>query len=156
ALLAVAACSSGNSGGSSKAADTTATAAAPPVAPPAAAPATAPAETSATATPDPGGQVITIQMKTTQNGASGVFDPATVTAKKGDVLHFVADGAAAHNVSWPAADNAGATGLPAAPTAYISTAGQAIDQKVTWGPGTYHFQCDIHAATGMKGTLTVQ
>jgi len=156
ALLALAACGGGdNSGGGSAPSDTAAAAPAPAAVPPAAAPQAAPPAAGEAVTPDAGGKVITITMKTTQNGASGEYDPATVTAKKGDVLHFVADGAAAHNVSWPAADNANAAGLPAA-TQYVSVAGQAVDQKVTWGPGTYHFQCDVHAAMGMKGTLTVQ
>jgi plastocyanin len=100
------------------------------------------------------GDTITIRMVTTQNGASGQFEPAQVTAKPGDVLHFVADGGAAHNVSWPAADNAGKAGLPA-PSPYVTAAGQAVDEVVSMAPGTYNFQCDPHAAMGMKGTLTV-
>ena len=81
--------------------------------------------------------------------------PRPPPARTGSLLLLVADGAAAPSVAWPPADNANAAGLPAA-TQYVSAAGQAIDQKVTWGPGTYHFQCDVHAAMGMKGTLTVQ
>ncbi|HLL47700.1 MAG TPA: plastocyanin/azurin family copper-binding protein, partial [Longimicrobiaceae bacterium] len=91
---------------------------------------------------------------TTQNGASGQFEPAQVTAKPGDVLHFVPDGGAAHNVSWPAADNPGKTGLPPA-SPYVTAPEQAVDQVVSMGPGTYNFQCDPHAPMGMKGTLTV-
>ena len=102
------------------------------------------------------GQVIEIQMKTTNNGASGVYEPAQITAKKGDILRFVNDGGAAHNANFagdPA--NAGKSGLPG-PTPYATAAGQSVDVPVTMEPGTYSFQCDPHAAMGMKGQLTVQ
>lgn len=119
---------------------------------PAAAPAqpAPPAPTAAAAT----GDTITVRMVTTQNGAAGQFEPAAVTAKPGDVLRFVSDGGAQHNVSWPADQNAGATGLPA-PSAYVMTPDQPVDVPVTFGAGTYTFQCDPHAPMGMKGTLTV-
>ncbi len=100
------------------------------------------------------GDTITIRMVTDQSGAAGHFDPAKVTAKPGDVLHFVSDGGAAHNVDFPAAENAGAAGLPA-PSTYAVAADQAVDVPVTFAPGTYRFQCDPHVATGMKGELTV-
>jgi len=114
-----------------------------PAAPPA-------APTAAGAT----GDTITIRMVTTQAGAAGQFEPAEVSARPGDVLHFVADGGAAHNVDFPAAENAGAAGLPA-PSTYLVAADQAVDVPVTFAPGTYTFQCDPHVATGMKGKLTV-
>lgn len=116
-------------------------AAATPAAPPAAAAAT--------------GDTITIRMVTTQQGAAGQFEPAQVSAKPGDVLHFVADGGAAHNVTFPAAENPGATGLPTTPGTYMVANGQALDIPVTFAPGTYTFVCDPHIATGMKGTVTV-
>ena len=109
-----------------------------------------------TAAPAGQGQVIEIQMKTTNNGASGEFVPAQVTAKKGDILRFVNDGGAAHNANFagdPA--NAGKSGLPG-PTPYATAAGQSVDVPVTMDAGTYSFQCDPHAAMGMKGQLTVQ
>ena len=118
--------------------------------PASATPAAAPAPTAAAAT----GDTVVVRMVTTQAGAAGQFDPVQVTAKPGDVLHFVADGGAAHNVSFSPTDNPGASGLPA-PSTYLVANGQTVDVPVTFAPGTYTFQCDPHIATGMKGTLTV-
>lgn len=109
---------------------------------------------SATAAEAATGDTITIRMVTTQGGAAGQFEPATVTAKSGDVLHFVSDGGAPHNVSWPQGENPAGSTLPA-PSAYVMGAGQAVDEAVSLSPGTYTFQCDPHVAMGMKGTLTV-
>ena len=124
------------------------------------APKDAASEPSGSAAPAPpaaaaaSGDTITIRMVTTQAGAAGQFEPAEVTAKPGDVLHFVSDGGAPHNLSFPPADNAGASGLPT-PSTYLTSDGQAVDVPVTFAPGTYTFQCDPHMATGMKGKLTV-
>ena len=124
--------------------DTT-TAAAAPAVPPAAAPATAPAT----------GNVVEVRMVTTQNGASGVFEPANITVRKGDTIRWINDGGAAHNASFPPAENAGAANLPG-PGPYLTTAGQTYDVQVNMDPGTYNYQCDPHALMGMKGTITVQ
>jgi plastocyanin len=120
-----------------------------------AAPAPAPATGTETAAPAGQGTVHEVKMVTTQGGASGVFEPANLTVKKGDVIRFTNDGGAAHNVSFPAAENAGAAGLPAA-TPYLTTAGQTAEVQVTMDAGTYTYQCDPHAPMGMKGTITVQ
>ena len=123
--------------------------------PAAEAPAT-PSGDQTAAAPAGQGQVIEIQMKTLNNGASGEFVPAQVTAKKGDILRFVNDGGAAHNANFAGApENAGKSGLPGA-TPYATAAGQSVDVPVTMDAGTYTFQCDPHAAMGMKGQLTVQ
>jgi len=119
-----------------------------------AAPAPAPASGGETA-PAAQGTVHEVKMVTTQNGASGVFEPANLTVKKGDTIRFTTDGLAAHNVSFPAAENAGAANLPPA-TPYTTTAGQTQEIVVGMDAGTYTFQCDPHATMGMKGTLTVQ
>jgi plastocyanin len=34
--------------------------------------------------------------------------------------------------------------------------GQTFDLPVNLEPGTYYFQCDAHAALGMKGHVTVK
>ena len=109
--------------------------------------------TSATTAPAQG-TVHNVRMTTTQGGASGAFEPATLTVKKGDVIHFVSEGNAAHNVSFPADQNAGKANLPA-PSQYL-TNGQSYDLQVTMDPGSYNYQCDPHAAMGMKGAITVQ
>lgn len=97
------------------------------------------------------GEVIEIRM-TMANG--GAFEPSEVTANRGDVLRFVnVDNV--HNVSFPAAKNGGASGLPAA-SPYLTTPGQSYELTVELDEGTYTFQCDPHAAMGMVGTLTVR
>jgi plastocyanin len=111
-------------------------------------PATAPA-----AAPAAAGKTIEIKMVTTNGGASGKFEPAEITAKVGDVLHFTTDGVTQHNVDFPAPDNPAGAQLPAV-SGYLS-AGGSHDVPVTMAPGTYHFQCDPHAPMGMKGVLTV-
>jgi plastocyanin len=119
-------------------------AAAPAAEAPAAAPAAAPATT---------GKTIEVKMITTNGGASGKFEPENVEAKVGDVIHFTTDGVTQHNVDFVAADNPSGAQLPAA-SPYLS-AGGTYDVPVTMAAGTYKFQCDPHAAMGMKGTLTV-
>lgn len=140
ALVLLAACGGGDAPEAAVEGD----AAAPVVVAPAAAPAAAPT-----------GDTITIRMVTTQSGAAGVFEPADVTAQPGDVLKFVSDGGAAHNVNFAAVDNPGATNLPSSPSAYAMADGQALDVPVTFPAGTYTFRCDPHMGTGMKGVLTV-
>ncbi|HEY0152282.1 MAG TPA: plastocyanin/azurin family copper-binding protein [Longimicrobium sp.] len=109
--------------------------------------------TSAT-TPQAQGTVHTVRMTTTQGGASGEFVPANITVKKGDVIRFVSEGNAAHNVSFPADQNAGKANLPA-PSQYL-TNGQSYELNVTLDPGAYKIQCDPHAAMGMVAAITVQ
>lgn len=105
-------------------------------------------------TPPAQGTVHTVRMTTTQGGASGTFEPANITVKKGDVIKFVSEGNAAHNVSFPADQNPGKANLPA-PGQYL-TAGQSYDLQINLDPGSYNYQCDPHAAMGMKGAITVQ
>jgi plastocyanin len=119
----------------------------------AAAPA-APAAEAPAAAPATAGAVHELKMVTTQGGASGVFEPANLTVKKGDIIRLTSDGVAPHNLSFASPENAGKTGLPGA-TSYLA-AGQTVDVPVTMDAGSYVFQCDPHAAMGMKGTLTVQ
>lgn len=145
ALLA--ACGGGDktsdNGGAAAGTDTTTAAAAP-----AAAPAPAPAAAQ--------GNVVEVHMVTSPDGASGHFEPANVTVKKGDTVRFITDGKTVHNVSFPAAENAGKNGLPAVGT-YLTTPNQNYDVPTAgMDAGTYNFQCDPHATMGMKGVLTVQ
>lgn len=143
-LAFVAACGGGdNQGGSEPATEGGA------AAPAAEAPATTPAA------PATSGTVHEVKMVTTQNGASGVFEPASITVKAGDTVRFSTDGLAPHNVSFPPAENAGKTDLPPAGQ-YLTQAGQTYDVVASMAPGTYTIQCDPHAAMGMKATLTVQ
>jgi len=141
ALLA--ACGGGDQKAASTDTDTTTAAAAPAAAPAPAAPAAAQ------------GNVVEVRMVTSADGASGHFEPANVTVKKGDTVRFITDGKTVHNASFPPAENVGKSNLPA-PGPYLTTPNQNYDLVVTMDPGTYNYQCDPHAAMGMKGVLTVQ
>ena len=98
------------------------------------------------------GKVIEVRMVT--DGAVNRFEPAQVTASRGDVVRFVL-ASGIHNVSFPAQENAGASGLPA-PSSFLQAPGDSYDVPVSLAAGTYTFQCDPHVMMGMKGTLTVQ
>jgi plastocyanin len=113
----------------------------------------APAAAASAGAPAPTGTVITIEMITDDTG--NYFKPAEVTAKPGDVLKFVLT-TGVHNVHFLADSNPGVSGLPAA-TAFAQLPGQALEIPVTMAAGkSYYFQCDPHAALGMKGHVTVQ
>ena len=159
-LLALAAACGGGGGDTETAANTTDTAVTsgtPTVTTtPAAAPA-APSTTGAPVTPDAGGQVHEVRMVTTQNGASGQFEPATINVKKGDVIRWtMADAQAVHNVSFSQAQGnpAGFTAPPDSPM--YTQEGQSYELKVDMNPGTYNYVCVPPVTTGMVGAVTVQ
>ncbi len=107
--------------------------------------------TNPTVAPDPGHQVIDVQM--TMQGDKGVYVPAKVEATRGDVIRFV-NGENVHNVHFAAANNpSGVSYPPASP--YLTQPGQTYDLKVEFPAGKYDFICDPHAASGMVGELTV-
>jgi plastocyanin len=108
---------------------------------------------SAAGTVKPTGRLITIEMNSDDKG--NYFKPSEIEAKQGDMLHFVLT-TGVHNVNFLADSNPGVSGLPA-PTAFAQLPGQVTDILVTMEPGkTYYFQCDPHAALGMKGHLKVE
>lgn len=145
ALLAACGGGGDNQAASTSTTDTT-TAAAAPVVAPTAAPAAAPAT----------GNVVEVHMVTSANGASGTFEPANVTVKKGDTVRFITDGKTVHNATFPPADNPGKTNLPQGPGPYLTTPNQSYDVVINMDAGTYNYHCDPHATMGMKGTITVQ
>ena len=110
------------------------------------------ASAGATATVAPTGNVVEVKMVT--DGAGNYFEPQNVTVSQGDVVRFVLV-SGVHNVSFPAASNAGAQALPET-SPYLQLPGQTHDLAVEVPAGEYTFQCDPHAALGMVGTLTVQ
>ena len=122
-------------------------------------PAAAGAATSSSAafgenlTPDAGGKVIEVHMMTDEQG-NNRFDPNEIEAHQGDVIRFTLK-TGVHNVDFFADSNAVKAGLPAA-SALLQLPGQTADLKVTLAPGKYYFQCDPHAALGMKGRLEVE
>jgi len=119
--------------------------------PTAAAPAAAAA--SGPLTPDPGGKIITVDLAS--DGAGNYFKPAEINAKRGDVVRFTLK-VGVHNVHFLADSNAGRSGYPQTPSDFLQLPGQTYDVAVKFPAGTYYFQCDPHAALGMKGHLIVQ
>lgn len=109
------------------------------------------AASSGPLTPAAGGKVVEVEMIT--DGEGSYFKPAQVHASRGDVVRFTLK-VGVHNVHFLADSNAGKTGLPAA-SEFLQLPGQTHDVAVGMDPGTYFFQCDPHAALGMKGHLVV-
>jgi plastocyanin len=123
-------------------------------APPAAA--TAPSATAFSAsplTPDPGGKVVTVELYS--DAVGNYFKPAEVHAKPGDVIRYTLK-VGVHNVHFVADSNAGRSNYPQSPSDMLQLPGQTLDLAVKMPPGSYYFQCDPHAALGMKGRLIVQ
>lgn len=120
-------------------------------APAAQAPAAAPSAAGAAA-PAPGRKVIVINLVT--DGAGNRFEPNKIEAEKGDLLRFTLK-AGVHNVDFLADSNPGKTGLPKA-SDMLQLPGQTVDIPVTFDKGRYYFQCDPHAALGMKGHVKVE
>ena len=104
-------------------------------------------------TPDAGGKVIEVHMLTDDQG-NNKFDPSEIEAHQGDVIRFTLK-TGVHNVDFLADSNTVKSGLPGA-SALLQLPGQTADLKVTLAPGKYYFQCDPHAALGMKGRLEVE
>jgi plastocyanin len=118
-----------------------------------AAPATPASPSGGPYTPDPGGKVITVELIT--DGVGNYYKPAEITAKRGDVVRYTLK-VGVHNVHFLPDSNAGKSGYPQGPSELLQLPGQTYDVKVSFDPGTYYFQCDPHAALGMKGHLVVQ
>ena len=135
ATAALLACSKGEktSGGDSAA----------PAAPPAAGGETKPAA---------GGKVIVVEATSDEKG--NYFTPNEIEAHRGDVLRFTLK-LGVHNVHFLPDSNPGKKDLPPA-SEMLQIPGQTIDIPVNFAEGKYYFQCDPHAALGMKGHLEVE
>jgi plastocyanin len=103
-------------------------------------------------TPDPGGKVITVELYT--DAAGNYFKPAEIHANRGDVVRYTLK-VGVHNVHFLADSNAGKSGYPTLPSDFLQLPGQTYDVAVKMPAGNYYFQCDPHAALGMKGRLMV-
>lgn len=99
----------------------------------------------------PTGRVIEVTMESNEKG--NYFEPAQIDANPGDVVRFKLE-SGVHNVHFLADSNPGISGLPAA-SDMLQLPGQTYDVPVNLGAGTYYFQCDPHAALGMKGHIVV-
>jgi plastocyanin len=132
-------------GGGEKGATTDTSAAAPPAAAPPAAP-------GAAVTPGPGGKVIVVEL--TSDAKGNYFTPAEIEAHQGDVIRYTLK-VGVHNVHFLPDSNSIKTGLPPA-SEMLQLPGQTYDFLVNLPKGKYYFQCDPHAALGMKGHLEVE
>jgi plastocyanin len=98
------------------------------------------------------GKVITITMVTDEK--SSRFEPNQIEANRGDVLRFTV-GVGVHNVHFLPDSNPGIPNLPPA-SELLQLPGQTLDITVDFPAGkTIYFQCDPHAALGMRGHLKV-
>lgn len=136
-VLTIAACSKGEKAPASD----TAQAGAPPV-----------GGAEAATAPAPGGKVIVIEAITDEKG--NYFNPNKIEAHKGDLLRFTLK-VGVHNVNFLPDSNTIKTGLPRA-SEMLQLPGQTVDILVNFERGHYYFQCDPHAALGMKGYLEVE
>lgn len=114
---------------------------------------TQPAVPGSPETPDAGRDVIVVKLTTEADGTNR-FDPAEFDAHRGDVIRFTL-GMGVHNVDFLPDSNTVKTGLPPA-SPMLQLPGQTYDIKVTLSEGRYYFQCDPHAALGMKGHVKVE
>ena len=118
----------------------------------AAPPAAAPAALPTTVTPCATCKVIEVTMTSDDKG--NYFTPKEIEAHTGDVLRFKIN-VGVHNVNFLPDSNPGKTGLPPA-SPLLQLPGQTQDIALTFGNGRFYFQCDPHAALGMKGHVRVQ
>lgn len=134
-LISIAAC-----GGGKDAATTTEDSAAP-----AAAPGAAPSVALT-------GDTIIVEMIT--DGTGNYYKPKEIEAHRGDVVRYTLK-MGVHNVHFLPDSNTIKTGLPPA-SEMLQLPGQTYDFVVDLQEGEYYFQCDPHAALGMKGKLEVE
>jgi plastocyanin len=112
------------------------------------------AQTGTDLKPDDGGKVVVVTASTEPDGTNR-FTPAEFTVKRGDVIRYTLK-VGVHNVHFLPDSNVGRTGYPAAASDLLQLPGQTWDVAVKMVPGTYYFQCDPHAALGMRGHLVVE
>ena len=100
----------------------------------------------------PTGKIVVVELNSDAKG--NYFKPAELEVHRGDVLRFILK-SGVHNVHFLADSNPGKNNLPA-PSDMLQLPDQTLDIPVNFEPGHYYFQCDPHAALGMKGHLEVE
>ncbi len=98
------------------------------------------------------GDTIIVEMHSDATG--NYYKPNDLEADPGDVVRFVLK-SGVHNVNFLPDSNEIKTGLPAA-SEMLQLPDQTYDLVISMQPGHYYFQCDPHAALGMKGRLEVE
>ena len=96
----------------------------------------------------------TVKVEVYSDAAGNYFKPNDIEAKQGDVIRFTLK-SGVHNVHFLPDSNTIKTGLPAA-SDFLQLPDQTYDLPVNLAEGKYYFQCDPHAALGMKGHLEVE
>lgn len=116
----------------------------------AAAPTASAAQSGPVATPT--GKIITVELNSDGNG--NYFKPNEFEAHRGDVIRFTLK-SGVHNVHFLPDSNPGKANLPPA-SDMLQLPDQTLDIPVNLAEGRYYFQCDPHAALGMKGHVKVE
>jgi plastocyanin len=98
------------------------------------------------------GKVIVVEAYS--DSAGNYFKPADFEVHRGDTIRFTLK-SGVHNVHFLADSNPGKSGLPPA-SDMLQIPGQTFDLPITLGEGRYYYQCDPHAALGMKGHIKVE
>lgn len=98
------------------------------------------------------GKVIEVELITDEKG--NYFKPSKFEVHRGDLIRFKLV-AGVHNVHFLPDSNPGRSNLPPA-SDLLQLPGQTLDVPLTFGEGTFYFQCDPHAALGMKGHVKVE
>jgi Plastocyanin len=98
------------------------------------------------------GKIIVVEAYSDANG--NYFKPADFEAHRGDTIRYTLK-SGVHNVHFLPDSNPGRTGLPPA-SDLLQIPGQTYDVPVTFAEGRYYYQCDPHAALGMKGHIKVE
>lgn len=95
----------------------------------------------------------TVKVELYSDATGNYFKPNEIEAKQGDVLRFTMK-VGVHNIHFLPDSNTIKTGLPPA-SDLLQLPDQTYDLPVNFAEGKYYFQCDPHAALGMKGHLKV-
>ena len=98
------------------------------------------------------GRIVVVEMYSDADG--NYFKPANFEVHRGDVIRFTLK-SGVHNVNFLADSNSGKANLPPL-SDMLQLPEQTYDLKVTLAEGTYYYQCDPHAALGMKGHIKVE
>ena len=99
--------------------------------------------------------VITVKMADAPGGQF-VFQPAAITAQRGDTVRFVQASSAPHDVDFKKVPKGAKLGAESTGP-YVMTPGQTYDLVIDsrFVDGVYEFVCDPHESVGMHGTLTI-
>ena len=96
----------------------------------------------------------TVKIEIYSDAVGNYYKPNEIEAKRGDVLRFTLK-SGVHNIHFLPDSNTIKTGLPPA-SDLLQLPDQTYDLPVNFAEGKYYFQCDPHAALGMKGHLKVE